>query len=177
MRINNPRPQVNDMLKETRVNLVRFSQMADTKANILLSIALVLLTISINKVTDPAFTLSMIVLIIFLIATILLSLLAVAPNFNIPKREKRSVTDADYSPLFFGDYVDIPYDEYTSHLEEVMNNPNRTYEAKIREIYNAGVYLHKTKYKYLTYGYILFLIGMIASTLIYFIHFFELFDF
>jgi len=167
MRIHDPRPQLNDLLKETRANLVRYSQMADVKANILLSIASVLLTLSLSQLSNPDFTASLTVLVGFLVATISLALITVIPNFSVVKRKKRSVNDPDYSPLFFGDYVDVPYADYVSHLEEVMNSSDRTYEAKIKEIYYAGIYLHKTKFKFLKYGYILFFVGLFASTVVY----------
>ena len=169
MHISEPRPQLNEMLRETRANLVRFSQMADTKANILLSIASVLLTISLTKVTEPAFTLSIIVLVGFLLVTIFFALITVIPNLRVFQRKKRSINDPDYSPLFFGDYADIPYDEYAGHLEEIMNDSDRTYEVMIKEIYYAGIYLQKTKYNVLKYGYTFFFIGLIASTAIYFV--------
>jgi len=169
MHISEPRPQINDMLRETRANLVRFSQMADTKANILLSISSVLLTISLTKVTDPAFTLSVTVLVGFLLVTIFFALITVIPNFKVFRHKKRSTKDPDYNPLFFGDYVDTPYAEYAGHLEEIMNDSDRTYEAMIKEIYYAGIYVQKTKYNVLKYGYTFFFIGLIASTAIYFV--------
>jgi len=171
MRIHDPRPQLNDLLKETRGNLVRYSQMADVKASILLSISSVLMTLSLNKVANPKFTASIIVLVSFLLVTIFFTLIAVVPKFSVIKR-KRSTSDPDYSPLFFGDYVDIPYADYLSHLEEVMNSSDRTYETKIKEIYYAGVYLQKTKYRILKYGYVFFFVGLVSSTTIYFSKFF-----
>ncbi len=167
MKIHEPRPQVSDLLRQTRAQLVSFSQMADTKANILLSIASVLLSISLSKATDPSFTLSIITLIVFLLITIFLALLTVIPNFQILPHKKRSTNDYDYNPLFFGDYADIPFDEYVKHFEQIMNDSNQTYELMLKEIYYAGVYLQKTKYNYIKYAYISFFIGLIASTGIY----------
>jgi hypothetical protein len=79
------------------------------------------------------------------------------------------VHDPTYSPLYFGDYVDVPYDEYVQNLEEIMNDSNRTYEIMVREIYYSGVYLVKNKYKYIRLGYMFFFTGLIVSTLIYFV--------
>jgi hypothetical protein len=45
MHIHGPRSQLNHILRETRLHLISFSQMADTKPNILLSISSVLLSI------------------------------------------------------------------------------------------------------------------------------------
>ena len=169
MHIREPRQQLDQMLRETRLHLVSYSQMADTKANILLSISSVLLSISLTQISDPRFTASIIVLVGFLLVTIFLALMTVIPKMGSFRHKKFSVHDPEYSPLFFGDYVDIPYDEYAKDMEEIMNNPDRTYEVMVKEIYYAGVYLVKSKYRYIQYGYIFFFAGLIVSTLIFFL--------
>ncbi len=169
MHIQEPRQQLDHMLRETRIHLISFSQMADTKANILLSISSVLLSISLTKVSDPRFTGALAVLVGFLLITIFLALMTVIPRVESFRRKKYSVHDPTYSPLYFGNYVDIPYDEYAKDLEEIMNDSDRTYEVMVREIYYAGVYLVKSKYKYIRLGYMFFFTGLIVSTLIFFV--------
>jgi hypothetical protein len=151
------------------MNLVVYSQMADTKANILLSVSSVLLSISLTKIADTRFTASIIALVGFLLITIFLALMTVIPRVQGFRHKKFSVHDPDYSPLFFGDYVDISYDEYAKDLEEIMNDSDRAYEAMVKEIYYAGVYLVKNKYKYIRSGYLFFFTGLIVSTLIFFL--------
>lgn len=169
MHIHEPRQQLDHMLRETRIHLISFSQMADTKANILLSISSVLLSISLTRVSDARFTGALSVLVGFLLITIFLALLTVIPRGMGWGRKRFSVHDPTYSPLFFGNYVDIPYEEYAKDLEEIMNDSDRTYEIMVKEIYYAGVYLVKNKYKYVRLGYMFFFTGLIVSTLIFFI--------
>jgi len=169
MHITEPRQQLDHMLRETRIHLISFSQMADTKANILLSISSVLLSISLTKVSDPRFTGAVIVLVGFLLITIFLALMTVTPRVQGFRHKKYSVHDPNYSPLFFGNYVDVSYDEYLKDLEEIMNDPDRTYEIMVREIYYSGIYLVKNKYRYIRLGYIFFFAGLIVSTLIFFV--------
>ena len=169
MQIHEPRQQLDHMLRETRLHLVSFSQMADTKANILLSISSVLLSISLTKVSDTRFTGALMVLVGFMLVTIFLALMTVIPRLQGFRHKKHSVNDPTYSPLYFGDYADVPYDEYVQHFEEIMNDSNRTYETMVREIYYSGVYLVKNKYKYIRLGYMFFFTGLIVSTLIYFV--------
>ena len=169
MHINEPRAQLDHMLRETRLHLVSFSQMADTKANILLSISSVLLSISLTRVSDSRFSGALMVLIGFLLITIFLALMTVIPRVLGFRHKKYSVKDPNYSPLYFGNYVDIPYDEYARDLEEIMNDSDRTYEIMVREIYYSGVYLVKNKYRYIRLGYMFFFAGLIASTFIFFV--------
>jgi hypothetical protein len=172
MHINEPRQQLDHMLRQTRMNLVAFSQMADTKAHILLSLSSVLLSLSLTQVSDPRFTLSIASLDFFLLITIFFALLTVIGRVKVLNRRKHSVHDEDYSPLFFGNYGDVPYEQYARHFEEIMNDPDATYEIMVKDIYFAGTYLLQTKYKYIRIAYLYFFSGLIVSTLIYFIQHF-----
>jgi Pycsar effector protein len=172
MQIKEPRQQLDHMLRQTRNNLVSFSQMADTKAHILLSLSSVLLSISLTQITDPRFTLTIVGLDIFLLITIFFALLTVIGKVKVFDRKRHSVRDADYSPLFFGNYGDVPYDEYAKHFEEVMNDSDATYEIMVKDIYYAGKYLLQTKYRYIRLAYLYFFTGLIISTMIYFIQHF-----
>ena len=169
MHIKQPSAQIDHMLRQTRMNLVAFSQMADTKANIILSLASVLLSLSLTRITDTRFTLSIAGLDMFLLVTIFFALLTVIGKIKVFDRKKHSVNDPDYSPLFFGNYGDIPYEEYARDFEKTMNDPDATYEIMVKDIYYAGTYLLQTKYKYIRIAYLYFFTGLIVSTLIYFI--------
>jgi hypothetical protein len=169
MQIHDPRQQLDHMLRQTRNNLVSFSQMADTKAQILLSLSSVLLSLSLTQIHEPRLTLSIASLDIFLLITIYLALMTVIGKVSVFNRRKHSVNDHDYSPLFFGNYGDVPYDEYARHFAEIMNDSDATYEIMVKDIYYAGTYLLRTKYKYMRLAYLFFLAGLIVSSTMYFI--------
>jgi hypothetical protein len=169
MQIKEPRQQLDHLLRQTRNNLVSFSQMADTKAQVLLSISSLLLSLSLAKVSDRKFTLSITALMIFLLITIFLALLSVIGRVKIIDHKKHSITDPDYSPLFFGNYGDISYDEYAKDFEEIMNDSNKSYEIMVKDIYYAGKYLLQTKYKYIRLAYLYFFTGLVITIAIYFV--------
>ena len=169
MHIQEQRPQLDHMLRQTRMNLVNFSQMADTKAHILLSISAVLLSLSMTRLSEPHFTISATALILFLLITIFFALLTVIGRVKGFNQRKYSISDPDYSPLFFGNFGDIPYDEYVQDLAETMNDADKTYEIMVKDIYYSGTYLLKTKYRYIRLAYLNFFTGLIVSTAIYFI--------
>jgi hypothetical protein len=172
MHINQPSAQIDHMLRQTRMNLVAFSQMADTKAHIILSLASVLLSLSLTQIGNPRLMLPIAGLDLFLLLTIFFALLTVIGKIKVFDRRKHSVNDPDYSPLFFGNYGDISYEEYARHFAEIMNDPDATYEIMIKDIYYAGTYLLQTKYKYIRLAYLYFFTGLIVSTLIYCIQYF-----
>ena len=169
MHITDPRTQLDHMIRQTRHNLVSFSQMADTKAHILLSLSSVLLSLSLTQFNDPRFTLSIVGLDFFLLVTVYFALLTVIGKVSVLNRRKHTVNDPDYSPLFFGNYGDVPYAEYASHFAEIMNDSDATYEVMVKDIYYSGVYLLTTKYKYMRLSYMFFFSGLIVAVFIYFI--------
>jgi pycsar effector protein len=168
MQIREPRTQLDHMLRQTRHNLVAFSQMADTKAQILLSLSSVLLSLSLTQIHEPRLTLAIAGLDIFLLIAIYLALLTVIGKVKVFSHRKYTVTDKDFSPLFFGNYGDLTYKEYASHLNEIMNDPDATYEIMVKDIYYSGVYLLTTKYKYMRLSYLFFFAGLIVTIIIYF---------
>src|SRR4030095_3088639 len=129
MHIHEPRQQLDHMLRQTRHNLVAFSQMADTKAQILLSLASVLLSLSLTQIHEPRLTLPIAGLDVFLLITIYLALMTVIGKVSVFNRRQHSIHDHDYSPLFFGNYGDIPYDEYATHFADIMNDSDASYEV------------------------------------------------
>ncbi|HET6595882.1 MAG TPA: Pycsar system effector family protein [Anaerolineales bacterium] len=169
MHIHEPRQQLDHMLRQTRMNLIAFSQMADTKANIILSLASLILSLSLTRITEPELTLSIAGLDLFLLVTIFFALLTVIGKIKVFDRRKHSVNDTDYSPLFFGNYGDIPYDEYAKHFADIMNDSDATYEVMVKDIYFAGTYLLRTKYKYIRLAYLYFFTGLLVSSFIYMI--------
>lgn len=169
MHIHEPRQQLDHMLRQTRMNLIAFSQMADTKANIILSLASLILSLSLTRITDPELTLSIAGLDLFLLVTIFFALLTVIGKIKVFDRKKHSVNDPDYSPLFFGNYGDIPYEEYAQHFADIMNDSDATYEVMVKDIYHAGTYLLQTKYKYIRLAYLYFFTGLLVSSILYMI--------
>ncbi len=169
MKIEEQRPQLDYLLQETRRQLIDFSNMADTKANILLSISSVLITISLTRVNDASLRLAVVVLAAFMLVTITLALLTVTPNIDVSPKRERSVADREFSPLFFGSYSHMSYEEYRAHMEKIFNDPDAAYEVQVHEIYHVGVYLKRTKFNYVKYGYLFFFIGLISSMAIYLI--------
>ena len=164
MKIPAPNNYIDYALTETRSQLVNYSQMADNKANILLSMSAVLATIAAGKLDDPEWIVPDIVLITSLMAAVFLALLAVIPSLRLVRRPvQRSVDDRDFNSLFFADFSQVSFEEYRAHMEHVLADPGRTYEAQVREIHSAGRYLHATKFRYIKYGYIVFFAGLIVS--------------
>ena len=50
-------------------------------------------------------------------------------------------------------------------MEDVMNDHGRTYQVQLQEVYNAGAYLAREKYRFIRLAYLSFIAGLFASGL------------
>lgn len=156
------------MMRQTRMHHIQLSVMADLKANALMTMAAVMLTFSAPFVIKPQFTAAVIVLISFSLLTILLATFAVMPRAPLHIKDaslKDCLTKPGFNVLFFGCFVGADYQQFEAVMEEMMNDPSKTYEAMVREVYTLGVYLAQKKYRFLRYAYIVFAAGLFASGL------------
>ena len=165
MKIHEPGNHLDHMLRQTRMHHVHLSMMADTKANILLTMSSVLITLSVPHILEPAFHLAVIVLISFCLATIALAGYALMPKTPLTLRPPAApdVRSPDFNLLFFGDFARLSWAEYEATMEEMMNDPSATYQAQVRELYTLGRFLARRKYRVLRLAYLSFITGLFAS--------------
>lgn len=168
MQIEKPAGHMDHLLRQTRMHHMQLSSMADTKANMLLTMSSIVITLSVPHVTDPALRPVLVVLIAFCLVTILLASYSAMPKMPLsPKKLPRpDVQSPGFNPLFFGDFTRLDYPEYEQTMEKIMNDPNRAYEVQVREVYTLGVYLALQKYRYLRLAYTAFVTGLVVSGLI-----------
>jgi hypothetical protein len=163
MEVRQPGSHLDQLLRQTRVHHVQLSSMADLKANMLLTIASVVITMSIRYVTDPEIRLASGVLIAFCLLTILLAAYSVMPKLTSFAPKKLDPNSGSFNLLFFGHFIGMDYEEYESAMEKVLNDPSKVYELQVREIYSLGQFLAHQKYRYLRLAYLAFIVGLLAS--------------
>lgn len=141
--------------------------MAEMKANMLLTVASVVMTLSAPHLFSKNFELPVIVLCCFCLVTVLLAVYAVMPN--APLQKKGSPPDVA-SPMFnilsFADFCRMDYEDFEAEMENVMNDPSRSYQVQVLEIYTLGCYLARRKYRYLRLAYLTFITGIISAGLL-----------
>jgi len=140
--------------------------MADLKANILLTMASLVITFSVRYTTETGLKYVAFTLIAFCILTIVLAAYAVMPKVPLTlKDEKRNNTkNPNFNLLFFGDFQHITYEDFSKKIEDALNDHSRTYELAIKEIYTLGIFLQK-KYFFVKLAYISLIAGFLASGL------------
>lgn len=161
MHIQQPGGHLDQMLRQTRGNLIQLSSMADVKSSMLLTLSSVVLTLAVRYVADPQFGWAVIVLGGFCLLTIALATYAAMPKVPVVGgRGTADVADTRFNLFFFGDFVRMDYRAFHDAMEELMNDPSRTYEMQVREVYTLGRFLAERKYRYLRLAYLTFIAGM-----------------
>lgn len=160
-----PRRHIDQLMLQTRAHHVQLSSMADIKANIMLTLAALIVTFSIGYLDDPLLRWPVLVMIFFCFVTIVSAAYAVMPKLNGRDRSEAEISQSNI--LFFGNFMHMEYEAYMAKLEHVLRSPDRVYEAQIREIYELGVYLGRKKYRYIQIAYQSFLLGLVSSVVVY----------
>ena len=167
MKIDHPGAHLDQMLRQTRAHHVQLSSMADMKANMLLTMSAVVITLAAPHVFKDDFQWPFLLLIVFCLITVGLAAYAVMPKlpFTSKTSARPPVDNPHFNLLFFGDFIQMDYRAYETAMEQMMNNPSEAYEAQVREVYVLGQFLARQKYRYLRMAYLSFIAGLFTSFL------------
>ena len=154
---------VDHLMRATQFHHVQLSSMADVKANMLLTMSSVVLTLCLPQVLKNTHLWPLYILIGCCLLTICLATYAVMPKVASSRLPPPDVNSPTFNVLFFGDFSRLTQAQFEYAMGEVMSEPGRTYAAQVREIYLLGTYLANKKYRYLRFAYIAFITGLFAT--------------
>jgi len=169
MKSLDPEKAIQSVFRVTLKNHIKLSDIADTKANILLSVNAIILSIALSnlipKLDNESNTYLIAPTVIFLIFTLIsmvLSVLATRPNVTIGKFTKEDVMNKKVNLLFFGNFHQMSLNEFDWAMNEMLNDKEYIYSSLTKDLYFLGLVLHK-KYKILRVTYTIFIIGILIS--------------
>ena len=164
-----PERGIETMFRVSLRNHITLSDIADTKANILLSVNAIIISLALSnllpKLDNPSnqyLILPTIVFIIFTITSIILSVLATRPNVTGGKFTKKDVEDKKVNLLFFGNFHKMTLPEFEWAMTELMKDKEYLYNSMTKDLYFLGKVLNR-KYTLLRITYMVFMIGIIIS--------------
>lgn len=153
-----------NVLRTAQQHHVQLSAMADTKANIIITVSSIVLTLSLGRLTDPELRVSVLILAGFTLVALLLAILAVLPKYR-PIRLKDDELPAHFNLLFFGHFAELSRERYLAEMNKVLMPDGTPYKTWVVDLYSLGTYLSHHKYRYLRYSYLFFLAGFILACL------------
>ncbi|BDW92045.1 hypothetical protein MACH07_08770 [Flagellimonas marinaquae] len=166
-----PDRSVQTLYRVTLRNHLKLSDIADTKANILLSVNAIIISLVLanlfTKLDNPSNSYMIyptFILILFSVISMVLSVLATRPNITSGKFTKEDVEKKRVNLLFFGNFHKMELQEYEWALKELIKDKDYVYSSLTKDLYYLGVVLDR-KYKILRVTYNIFMLGIIISVL------------
>ena len=158
-----------NMLRTMQQHHVQLSVMADNKANILITVSSIVLTMVLANLKDPDLRSAMLTLAGFVLIALLLAIIAVLPKYR-PLRVGPGPLPATFNLLFFGHFAELSRDRFLEEISQAMKADGSVYETMAKDVYSMGYYLAHFKYRYLRWSYLFFLGGFICASLVEAIH-------
>jgi len=147
----------------TQANLM-LSQMADTKASILMGATFVVFTIAVGQASRGEVPWSLIVLAVSAFLSAVCAVMAIMPSVKPPK-----VVPGAENRLFFGVFTQWSEDEFTSRMLDVLHTDEDVFRTMLRDIHQNGQVLQHKKYRFLGLAYRIFLAGLSLTLVVFLI--------
>ena len=162
---------VDTLFRVTLKNHITLSDIADTKANILLSVNAIIISMALSnlipKFDNPsnAFLIyPTIIFVAFSVASMILSVIATRPSVTSGKFTKEDVANKKVNLLFFGNFHKMTLSEFEEGITQVMNEKDYLYSSMTKDLYFLGKVLAR-KYRILRWTYLIFMVGIIISVM------------
>ena len=168
-----PERGIETMFRISSNNHQRLSDMADNKANIMITttsiILSVLLSVLLRKLEDnPHLIIPTMILLLVCVVTMVFSILATRPSLPHGTFTHQNIEDKKVNLLFFGNFYRMAYDEYEYGMQEMMKDRDFLYGSLTRDVYSQGVVLGR-KYRLLRIAYNVFMFGVVVAVLAFII--------
>lgn len=168
-----PNRGIETMFRISSNNHQRLSDMADSKAHIMIStnsiIISVLLSVLLRKLEEyPNYTIPAILLLTVCVIAMVFSILATRPNIPAGTFTQNDIDEQKVNLLFFGNFYKMSLQDYTGGMLRMMNERDFLYGSLIRDLYSQGVVLGR-KYRLLRVAYNVFMFGIVASVIAFII--------
>ena len=172
-----PERGIETMFRVTLRNHITLSNIADTKANILLSVNAIIVSLvlsnlvsKLDNASNKYLIIPTIIFVLFTVASIILSILATRPNVTSGKFTKEDVANKKVNLLFFGNFHKMSLADFEWAMGEMMIDRDYLYSSMKKDLYFLGLVLDK-KYKILRLTYSVFMVGIIVSVIAFTIAF------
>jgi len=160
---------IQTMLRLTSDNHLELSNMADGKANILISVNSIIISVILSVLVrrlevDTYLIVPTVMFLTFSVATIVLAILATRPKISQGVFSREDIMNRKTNLLFFGNFHKASLEEYEWGMSQMMKDQDYLYGTLIKDIHQLGVVLGR-KYRLLRVAYNVFMVGIIVSVL------------
>lgn len=176
-KVEKPDRGVDTLFRVTLGNHTRLSGIADSKANILLSVNAIIISIALSsiipKLDSPRnahLVIPTFVMLISSVTTIIFAILSTRPKVTSGFFTRDDVEAKKVNLMFFGNFYKMPLVEYDWAMNEMMKDRDYLYSTMIKDLYYLGLVLQR-KYNLLRIAYNIFMVGLIVTVISFVIAF------
>ena len=163
---------VETMFRTTYQTHINLSAMADHKANQMLSVNSICISIAgshlLPKIMGGGYDMKFLAPVAIIMATSIASMvyatLATRPKITEGKVTRDVIAQKKSNLLFFGNFHSMKLEDFQWGIMEMIKDPEFLYSSLTRDIYYLGIVLAK-KYRYLSFCYNIFMYGLIVAIL------------
>lgn len=162
---------VDTLFRVTLGNHTRLSDIADSKANILLSVNAIIISVCLSvlvpKLDAPKnshLIIPSFILLVSSVLTIIFAILSTKPNVTKARFTAQDVADRKVNLLFFGNFNRMIFEDYKSAMDILIKDRDYIYDSMVKDLYYLGKVLDR-KYRLLSITYQIFMAGIIISVL------------
>jgi HD superfamily phosphodiesterase len=161
---------IQTMLRLTSENQMKLSDMADHKANILISVNAIIISVILSVLlrrltTEEYLAVPTIIFLLVSVVTIVIAILATRPKISSDGTfSQQDILDKKTNLLFFGNFYRASHEEYETAMRKMMRDSDYLYSSVIKDIFMLGVVLGR-KYRLIRLAYNIFMIGIIVSVI------------
>lgn len=174
---SSPERAIQSFFRTALRNHIKLSDIADTKANILLSVNAIIISLLLTnlfaKFDNPANQFLIVPTIILLLSSItsmILSIIATRPNITSGEFTKEDVKNKEVNLTFFGNFHKMKLEDFEWAIDELIKDKDYVYKSLTKDLYFLGKVLDR-KYRILRVTYTIFMTGMIISVIAFAVSF------
>lgn len=168
---------IDTLFRVTLGNHTRLSGIADSKANILLSVNAIIISIALSsiipKLDSPKnahLVVPTFIMLMSSVITIIFAILSTRPKVTSGFFTREDVEAKKVNLMFFGNFYKMPLEDYDWAMNEMMKDRDYLYSTMIKDLYYLGLVLQR-KYNLLRIAYNFFMVGIIITVISFVIAF------
>ncbi len=162
-----PERAIQSFYRTALKNHIKLSDIADTKANILLSVNAIIISVVLGNLiskldTNPYLIWPTVVFTLFSVISMIMSIIATRPNVTSGQFTKEDVIKKEVNLTFFGNFHKMSLKDFDWAIKEMLKDKDYVYRNLTKDLYFLGLVLER-KYRLLRITYTIFMIGIIVS--------------
>lgn len=175
-----PKRGIETMFRNTYRTHLELSAIADNKANMMISLNAIILSVIITYLSAQTSILGsgtglatyrilvpIGILLLTTLGSVVTAIVSAQPevtSFSFKKKKDKKINSRKINILFFGNFTNLPLEDFQSGMHDIMRDKDALYNNMITDIYYLGVVLER-KYKILRISYTIFMVGLVLTVL------------